>query len=93
MSSKNKSQRDKSAKGTSDGGNDSGNKEVLDRELYEKIDDEKINLGTRGLLSFSKEISPENAFFISPEDPDILKNVLLIHSSVTLLKQYLREVK
>ena len=44
-------------------------------------------------MKFSKEKSPENAFFIIPEDTHNLKNALLIHVRVALLKQYLHEVK
>ena len=44
------------------------------------------------MLTFSKDASPENAFFMQPEEESINQNVLFIHASVSLMKQYLREV-
>jgi len=58
----------------------------MDLELYEQIQDEEINKATRNLLTFSKEFSPENAFFIHPETTSNQKNVLFIHASVNLMK-------
>jgi hypothetical protein len=58
----------------------------MDEELFEKIEDGEINKATRNLLTFSKEFSPENAFFVIPETPSNQKNVLFVHASVNLMK-------
>jgi hypothetical protein len=60
--------------------------EELDENLFRKLDDMKLNQGTRNILTFDKDPSPENAFFIYPEDDKITKNVLFIHASVSLMK-------
>jgi hypothetical protein len=60
--------------------------EELDEILFRKLEDQKLNQGTRGILTFDKDASPENAFFINPEDEKVTKNVLFIHASVSLMK-------
>ena len=64
----------------------------LDSNYFKRIPEELMTAGTRDTLTFMKDPSPENAFFIIPEDPDNQKNVLFAHASVNLMKQYLREV-
>ena len=64
----------------------------LDLELYRPEPDDAINQGSRQVLSFSKNSSFENAFFIYPESEDSLKSVLRVHVSVNLMNSYLPEI-
>ena len=66
--------------------------EELDTDLFVALSQIALNQGTMGMLTFSKDASPENAFFMQPEEESINQNVLFIHASVSLMKQYLREV-
>jgi len=44
------------------------------------------------VLSFSKQPSYENAFFIYPEPESSLRSVLHVHVSVNLINSYLPEI-
>ena len=64
----------------------------LDFELFKPEPDDAINQGSRQVLSFSKNSSFENAFFIYPESEESLKSVLRVHVSVNLMNSYLPEI-
>lgn len=64
----------------------------IDTTLYKAEPDGNLNQGSREVLSFSKQPSFENAFFIYPEQENMLKQVLQVHVSVNLMNSYLAEI-
>lgn len=67
-------------------------REKLDPRYFIALDDNELNQGSRDVLAFSKTPSFENAFFIVPEKPTMLKKVLYVHTSVNLLNSFIPEI-
>ena len=64
----------------------------VNTELYNPLDDNEINNGARAVLTFRKNMSFENAFFIIPVDKTEIRNVLSVHTSVNLLQSFIPEI-
>ena len=66
--------------------------DMLDKELYQTVDDALLTQGSRSVIGFEKEHSLENAFFITPETKENLSEVFYVHASVNLLNSFLPEI-
>lgn len=57
--------------------------------LYNPLDDDDIQSGSRDAIELKPARSNEDAFFIIPENPETLKSILFIQISIDQLKKYL----
>lgn len=57
--------------------------------LYQPVDDDDIQSGSRDAIELKPARSNEDAFFIINEDDNVLQNILIIQSSIDQLKKYL----
>jgi hypothetical protein len=62
------------------------NDKVLDSKYFKRIPEDLMAGGFRDTLTFMKEPSPENAFFVIPEETENQKQVLFAHASINLMK-------
>ena len=57
--------------------------------LFYPVDDDDIQSGTSDAIELKPARSNEDAFFIIPENPQVLQCILFIQISIDLLKKYL----
>jgi hypothetical protein len=57
--------------------------------LFYPVDEEDIQSGSRDAIELKPQRSNEDAFFIIPENPQVLKSILFVQISIDLLKKYL----
>jgi hypothetical protein len=57
--------------------------------LFYPVDDDDIQSGSKDAIELKPAKSNEDAFFIIPEKPEVLKSILFIQISIDLLKKYL----
>lgn len=60
--------------------------------LYWPVDDDDIQAGSRDAVELKPTRSNEDAFFIIPEDPSVLRSILFIQTAIDLLKKYLTTI-
>lgn len=56
-------------------------------KIYEKMADEDINNANRHVIELKEQAGYEDAFFIQIVEPDILKDILFVATSVGILKK------
>ena len=57
--------------------------------MFWSVDDDDIQSGTRDAIELKPSRSNEDAFFIIPEDENIIKNILFVQIAIDQLKKYL----
>lgn len=66
-----------------------GNQNQDSETLYQPVDDDDIQIGTRDAIELKPARSNEDAFFIIPEKTETLQSILFIQTAIDLLKKYL----
>lgn len=57
--------------------------------MYYQVEADDIQSGSRDAIELKPARSNEDAFFINPENPSVLRDILFIQTAIDLLKKYL----